>query len=172
MPERKSNSYSRERAFQSFGSRTKGRKPFHLVNKAQKLSAAITTACAAADKSYRQTICQDARHESCDLVHMIRYANFRRLGDVRRVKAQMKAAEKIEEVYDLIPILRMCRCITPAKEGEIELELLYLKASYEGWLRSDLGRMVSFNNEAYEKAIRQLEFVIEDYFPDDITKGN
>ena len=163
--------YSKDKAFHTFGSKIRKRKRFELISKAQKLAAEITNACAKADKNYRLTICQDTRHNACDLVHMMRYANARELGDVRRVKAQMKAAEQIENLYDMIPILRICRCITLGTEGEIEKSLLYVKSSFEGWLKSDLNRMKTNKEKNFEKAVKQLEFIINDYFPEEHSNG-
>lgn len=168
----KNETYSKEKAFQIFGSKIRKRKAFELIRKTQKLAAEITNVCAKADKNYRLTICQDVRHAACDLVHMLRYSNARALGDVRRVKSQIKVAEQIETIYDLIPILRMCRCITPGQEGEIEKSLLYVKASFEVRLKSDLRRIKTNKENSYEKAVKQLEFVINDYFPEEYSKGN
>ena len=135
----KNRTYSDEKAFQQFGSRTK-RKPFDLLRKCQALSASIVDASSKAEKNYRLTICQQVNHYSYDLVHCIRKANFMKLGSTDRMDAQKEAGEIIERIYDLIPVLRMCRCITPAKEGEIEKNLCYVKAVFNKWVESDKKR--------------------------------
>lgn len=177
--------YSKEKAFGKYGSKIRKRKTFDLIRKAQKLTADITIACAIADRNYRLTICQDVRICAKDLLHMLRYANARHLGDYRRAKMEHDAAEMIEKLYDEIPVLRYCGCITPQKEGEIELSLLYVKASFENWIKSDYRRLSECkeselkqkkeaNENAYKKVLSKVQLVIYDYFPDieDDKKSN
>lgn len=170
--------YSKTKAFGKYGSKIRKRKTFDLIRKAQKLTADITSACAIADRNYRLTICQDVRIYARNLLHMLRYANARNLGDYRRAKMQHDAAEMIEKLYDEIPVLRYCGCITPQKEGEIELGLLYVKAAFENWIRSDYKRIIECkestlkqkreaNENAYKKVSNKVQLIIYDYFPDE-----
>lgn len=136
----KNRTYSKEKAFEQFGSRVK-RKPFQLLEKCQRLSTKIVNASAKSDKNYRQTICLEVRHYSYDLIHAVRKANFSDLGSQLRKEAQAEAAEYIERIYDLIPVMRRCGCITPQSEGDIEKDLCYVRASFDSWLQSDEKRI-------------------------------
>jgi hypothetical protein len=68
-------------------------------------------------------------------------ANERKLGTKDRIDSQEAAGETIEQIYDLIPVLRMCRCITPTQEGLIEKDLCFVKASFIAWKKSDRKRL-------------------------------
>ena len=142
----KNRTYSSEKAFEQFGSRLK-RKPFQLLEKTQRLSSKIVKASAVSDKNYRQTICLEVRHYSYDLIHAVRKANFFPLGSTDREQAQSEVKECIERIYDLIPVLRMCGCITPQQEGDIEKDLCFVRGVFEGWLKSDAKRIREQNQK-------------------------
>lgn len=168
MAQNKRN-YDRKEAFEKFGSKLR-RRPFVLVNKAQQLYAEISSASANASRDYRLTICQDVRLEAKDLLHAISRANSEPRGDMNRVKAQYDVLRRIENVYDVLPSLKMCKCITPTNEAKIEDILLYVKATFEGWLKSDLRIMTE--NKMDEEVMRELKVLIGKYFPDDPKDHN
>lgn len=140
----KNCTYSEEKAFEQFGSRVK-RKPFQLLEKCQRLSSKIVSAAAKSDKNYRMTLCLEVIHESYNLIHNVRKANFFPLGGEDRKVSQAEAKENIERIYDLIPVMRKCQCITPQQEGDIEKDLCYVRASFDYWLKSDESRIKKLN---------------------------
>lgn len=144
--------YSSEKAWQQFGSRTK-RKSFQLLRHCQSLSASIENATAKCEKNYRQGIVAEVRNNAYSLVHETRRANYSRLGTKDRLDAQKNGQELLNRIYDLIPVLRMCRLITPTQEGLIEKELCFIKSGYEKWLQSDLQRLFGDINKQAEKVL-------------------
>ena len=136
----KNRNYSETKAFQQFGQKGKNRKPFELLRKSQMLSSVVLTASSKADKNYRLTVCQEVHHYTYDLIHVLRKANSEKLGTDDRKRSQAEASEYIERLYDLIPVLRMCRCITPGQEGEIEKLLCEIRYGFEHWIESDKAR--------------------------------
>jgi hypothetical protein len=136
----KNREFSEEEAFRKFGSHLK-RKPFQLVQKAQRLSSTIENCTAKCEKNYRGGIVAQVRQLSYQLIHQIRAANENKLGTQARLDIQDAAGETIEQIYDLMPVLRTCRCITPTQEGLIEEDLCYLKGSYLSWIKSDRKRL-------------------------------
>lgn len=132
----KYDTYSQQKAFHSFGSRS-SRRLFELLKNCQTLASEIVRASSKAEKTYRLTICQQVNHYGYDLIHCIRAANSLVLDNPDRQKGQTAALEIIERIYDLIPVLRLCRCITPSQEGMIEKELCFVKDSLLRWMKSD-----------------------------------
>lgn len=132
--------------------RLETRKPFTLIRDAQKLCADLARACADADRRYRLTLCQDARLYSLDAAHALRFANGLPIGDIRRAEKQREAAELIEKVLDVLPALRMCRCMSPEREAAIGLSAAELRATCCGWIASDMRRI----REHAEKGLSEM----------------
>ena len=158
----KNKEYSSENAWRQYGSKIK-RRPFQLLRNCQQLAASIENATAKCEKNYRQGIVAELRENACQLIYETRKANFSRLGTKDRMEAQKRAEEYIDRIYDLIPVTRMCRCMTPAQEGVIEKELCLVKAAFEAWIQSDSKRLFGEISHMAKKILENTRAASDHY---------
>lgn len=126
--------------FHRYGSRIK-RKPFQVLEKCQKLSANLVTLTAAAPKNYKNSLVQKIIDISYELIHTVRVANSYRLYESARAEYQNKAWEHAENISDQLPVLRMCRVLSPGQEAQLEQSLQYVRTALLAWIESDQKRM-------------------------------
>lgn len=115
-------------------------KEFRVLKECQNLAADVFNASANAPREYRFTICKIIHEKCCNLVHSVRLANSYELGTENRRNEQENVKEIIQQIDDLLPVFRKCRCITRGQEGEITRKVGNLKFSFEKWLESDYSR--------------------------------
>ena len=116
------------------------KKPFQVLERCQSLAAEIFMASAGAEKPYRYSICRMVNELSCEAIHAARTANGIPIGDPAREEAHKVAIESLERIYDLLPVMRRCRCISIGQEAEIQKRLSNLRYSYKKWMETDAAR--------------------------------
>ena len=116
------------------------KRTFKLVEYCRILCTQIVSATAHAPVEYRPNICMRVQELSYELIHTVRHANSLPLGE-ERSNLQEEASEIIEKLFDLIPVVRRCKCITKEQEEEINNKLVSLKKSFKNWTKTnpDLG---------------------------------
>ncbi len=117
------------------------KRPFELKEKCQDFSAEIFVITSVAQKEYRLSICRKVQDLSCELIHAVRLANGCKLGGTARKKAQRDALEMIERLFDLLPVLTKCKCMTPEQQEKLEKKLKAIKISCDSWLEKDMERI-------------------------------
>ncbi len=115
-------------------------KEFKLLKDCQNLSAELYNATAAAPKGHR-TICKDLTDTGRNLIFAVRRGNSYPLGSEKRCEEQKVIMELIQQLSDLLPVVRRCRCISIGQEGEITKKIDNIKFRYEMWVDSDNARI-------------------------------
>ena len=113
------------------------KKPFHVIEKCQEFTSTIYKYTAKAETEYRRTICKTLQKKCRKLIHSARRANDEEVGTKRREKAHEKSMKYLEEINDLLPVVRRLHCITPNQELEMQNKYFTLWNAYIAWIASD-----------------------------------
>ncbi|MBE6035573.1 MAG: hypothetical protein E7222_12885 [Clostridiales bacterium] len=133
------------------------RKEFRLIKAAQKLCRDLVEVEGHADKRYRFSICQDIRHKSERVMHLIRKANVLPAGNEQRIQMQQEADELLEEIKDLLWVMGKLLTIGVKYEAQIELSIENLQIPLRNWMETDQKKSVAQNEQRFEKASQKLE---------------
>lgn len=161
--------YDEEEMFKRFGSHLK-RKDFQILHMAQRFASDVEIYTANCSKNFRSGTVGKIRDYSHELIHLLRDANTKHLGTYKRKEVQDSISEKIDQIYDLLPVIKMNRIISPGQEGQLELKLCNLRAVFMFWIQSDNDRLFKDTKKITEELIKNTLEAAERFKQIDFTK--